>query len=220
MGSLDVDLGELLGAPAVARVELLRRLERLDRVALALEPVQQELAELIVEVRAVLRVGLVAEPLEPVAVHLLEPVPVRLRVERGDEPLERLEHRRVVLERLLVVVARLLEPVELEVTDGRGRVVVLRELLGVVDELGDPQDDLDQPRPVLALGVDPHELGQQVPVVALDLERRDVALRRLGLSPSFCMRTSPASTSRSKRSSSSAASMRRRSVRTTSSHFF
>ncbi len=138
----------------------------------------QHLAERVVERGALLRC-VVPASLDLRLVGVREPGPIELLAVAVDEAFEGRVERGIVLEGLLVVVDRLVEAPELLMADRGRRVVVLRELLRIVDELRDAEDDLDEARPVLALGVEPHELREQVAVVGADLQGRRVALRGL-----------------------------------------
>ena len=83
------------------------------------------------------------------------------------------------VEHLVVELERAVDIADLAAGDvGRG-VQVLGLLLRIVDELGEPEHDLDQLVPVLLLAVELHQLGEQAPVVGALVERGDEVLRGL-----------------------------------------
>ena len=175
-----VELRELLGARAILGVERLRGLVRVDRELGLVQVLLVELAELVEDANELVAVG---RGLRLLDLQLEEPLDVvvsALAAIELDDLVERLRVRRVELEDLGVEADRLVDLAEVLAGDGRRRVHVLRTLLRVLDEVGEAEDDVDELRPVLLLGVELHQLREETAVVRPLLEGLGVGLRRAG----------------------------------------
>ena len=107
--------------------------------------------------------------------------------------MNRLFEARVELEHLAVENERTVGVADLATGDDRGGVQVLHLLLRVIDELREPQHDVDQLVPVFVLAVELHQLGQELAVLRAFVERGDVALGRQRAIIEFAAAMSPIS---------------------------